>query len=112
MSGYLTYKEPRVNEVFVYNPVSKETVLNQVGLTGLKPTVLPSSSGVIKLLDVPFFSATNIGGNVIKLDNLHTMVPEIKYNKDGIKGGHNEQNFNNYILDNDIRMRVLALTEF
>lgn len=34
----------------------------------------------------------------MKLDNTHTIFPD-GYNKNRIKGGHNEMNINDYIID-------------
>ena len=47
--GSLTYTQPTVrpSEIYVYNPATGETVINQNGLTGLKPTVLPSNPEII-----------------------------------------------------------------
>ena len=55
----------------MYNPVSKETVLNQVGLTGLKPTVLSTSERAFisggNSGNVFIQSTDNIGANNVFL---------------------------------------------
>ena len=57
-SGVLTYTPtiPRTNIVFVNDGTVAGTVMNQAGLNGYKPTVLPSGSEVMNLPGKPMSS--------------------------------------------------------
>ncbi|MCP1225877.1 hemagglutinin repeat-containing protein, partial [Sebaldella sp. S0638] len=116
--GSLPYTQPQVrpSEIYVYNPVTGEIVINQNGLTGLKPTVLPSYNAQIivdKLSNLPsnaqnaFANYENIGwqGNFSgqtngtkargEFQNKNALLPE--YDSNNIKIEYKEFDINNKI---------------
>ena len=107
--GY-TANEVRPSMIYVGTPTG-EIIPHQNGLSGWKPTVLGSNPEVIIMPDFPTYSSVVIGGGKALIENVHTVFPEIKYGRGGVKGSHNEANFNNFIMDNDIRMRVVSTVE-
>ena len=62
---------------------------------------------------VPDFTEVEIDGKTVKLNNRHTIYPEYPdgYDKTGVKGNHNEMNFNDYVMSEDIRLRVIGYKE-
>ena len=113
-SGLLNYISivSRTNYIYVNDSTAGGTIINQVGLNGWKPTVLPSNSGdPILMPDFPLYPNINLGGKLVQLDTLHTAIPDKHTQAKGVAGGHNEESFNNYILDKGIRINVLSLSE-
>jgi hypothetical protein len=83
-----------------------------IAITGTESVMLVDNYKQTKNLarQVPDFTEVEIDGKTVKINNRHTVSPDGNA-KGEVKGNHNEMSFNDYVVDEDLRLRVVGYKE-